>query len=187
MRAVLAIRRAVVTARWHVGAAAALTLGGVFLGYALGGTVPTTESTQSAPTVTVSAPDVFVNNALAAGFLVTGGVLLGVPTAIALIQNGVLVGSLAATATAGGHPAVFVALLAPHAVFELPALWLAAAAGFRAPAGLLAYLRRRRERPVSAQDVRDIVVLVASATVLLLVAALVEAYVSVPLARAFSA
>ncbi|QLC33445.1 stage II sporulation protein M [Halarchaeum sp. CBA1220] len=187
MRSVLAVHRIVATARRHVGVAAALTLAGALLGYVLGGRVPTSAGAQSAPTVTVSASAVFVNNAIAAGLLVAGGVLLGVPTAVALVQNGVLVGSLAAAASADGHPAVFVALLAPHAVFELPALWLAAAAGFRVPATFLAYLRHRRERPMSMRDVRDVVVLAASATALLAAAALVEAYVSVPLARALTA
>lgn len=78
---------------------------------------------------------IFRMNAAAVTQFVALGVAGGLVPAINTFANGAMIGVVAAIGgnLAGGRvsPGVMVAGIAPHAVFELPALWLASAWGMK--------------------------------------------------------
>lgn len=117
--------------------------------------------------------------ATAGGFLA-----LGVPTVYLLGFNGLLVGSaLWGAATALG-PATALALVLPHGVLELPALWLAGGIAFRWVHAAWRVPRGDTSGPGAEALLARTLVAVGLVVGLLVVAAVVEARVTVPLARA---
>ena len=119
-------------------------------------------------------------------FGTAGWLLGGLPTLVLLGYNGFLLGGVAADAAGTYGVARTAALLLPHGAFELPALWLAGAIGFR-----LTHVGWR----VAAGNGTDTSVthnlaqaLAAAAVVLALlaVAAFVEAELTAPLADALT-
>lgn len=130
-----------------------------------------------------SALDLFVHNGAVAARLVVGGLLAGVPTLYLLLFNGFALGSVLVDAAAALGPLVALALVVPHGIVELPALWLAGAV----PARWLHVVwsvatGRDRRTPVPRVLLRTGAAL-ATVTLLLGVAALVEATVTLALAR----
>lgn len=167
--------------------AAAIFLVGATLGAAIGAEretavlFPVRES--GAPVTDVSAADLFLHNAGVAARVVLGGVLVGVPTLYLLLFNGFALGSVAADAAGALGLLTTLALLAPHGVVELPALWLAGAVPARWLHVVWAVATgRERRTPLPRVVLRTVVALVAL-VVLLAVAAVVEATVTVELAR----
>jgi len=124
----------------------------------------------------------FLNNGGVAGVMLGG---MGVLTVPVVAYNGLLMGSgWAALVGTGTPPLVVAACLAPHSLFELPALWLAGAVGLFLPRRLVASLLGRREEIVDPTEELDVVQLVALVLVLLLLAGFVEANLSSAFARA---
>ena len=73
-----------------------------------------------------------MTNNMQVSFLAFGlGITLGLGTAYVLIQNGLLVGALAAVFTAKGMAVSFWALVLPHGIIELTAIFVAGGAGLR--------------------------------------------------------
>lgn len=136
------------------------------------------------PVRSVSAVDLFVHNARVAGWMVAGGLLFGVPTLYLLLFNGFAFGSVLVDAAGSLGPLRTLLVLAPHGVVELTAFFLAGAI----PARWLHVVwcvasGRDRTTPVPLVVLRTLVAVVAVA-VLLAVAALLEATVTVTLAGA---
>lgn len=125
----------------------------------------------------------FVHN-VRIDLITAGGVLLvGLPTVYLLAYNGFLFGSTMADAMGALGPLRAVALVAPHGVIELPTMWLAGAIGLRW-LHLLWRLASGGSYTVGVpQTVADSVVAVLVVVALTAVAAVVEASVTVPLAR----
>ncbi len=192
--------------RWLV-AALLLFLAGCLVGYAAGASRPDVvvvlaapaldtlrhlgRQVAEAPTPVARALPIFANNVRSILVMLAGGLLLGIIPLAGTFINGVLVGIVGAVgARLTGNalpPWLLVASLAPHGIFELPALWLGAAWGMKlglawllpAAAGhRLATLRR------SAGEATQIF---AACVVLLLIAALVEANITLALVRALRA
>ncbi len=105
------------------------------------------------------------------------GILAGVGTVAAMLENGVFLGAVAGLVHTRGLDRVLWAFVAPHGVFELPAVWLAGGAGLAlghavllpGPSGRAAALRRAARHAGPAG-----VALVP----LLAIAALIEGFVS---------
>lgn len=76
---------------------------------------------------------IFFNNLRASCLIALGGLILGFLPPMTLFANGLLIGLLGAELTSRGAVSSleFVLLLAPHGLFELPAIWLAAMIGLR--------------------------------------------------------
>lgn len=76
---------------------------------------------------------IFMNNVRASLLIALGGLVLGFIPPLILFANGMLIGLLGAELTAKGAltPLGFITSLAPHGIFELPAIWLAAMIGLR--------------------------------------------------------
>lgn len=170
-----------------------LLVAGVFVGGAtIGAAVGAERSTavvlpvraSGEPLPAVSALELFLHNVRVAATMVGGGLLAGIPTLYLVLFNGFVLGSVGADAAGTLGPLTTVALLVPHGILELPALWLAAAV----PARWLHVVwnlaaGRDRTTPVPRVMARTAVAL-GLVVVLLGVAAVVEATVTLALARA---
>ena len=104
-----------------------------------------------------------------------GGLLAGVGTILVLIANGVDIGAVAGHLQAIGHGDPFWRFVAGHAPLELTAIVIAGGAGLRLGLGLVAPGRRRR-RDALVHAGRIGARLCLGITVMLLLAAFVEAF-----------
>lgn len=119
-----------------------------------------------------------VNNIRVAFLAMAAGIAWGVPTVLILFHNGVVVGIVAGAYLRAGEAKFLLGWLLPHGSFELPAIFLGAAAGlvlaramfgWRTDLGLRGRLRR---------SLPDILTLAVGSALLLVWAALVEAFLS---------
>ena len=104
-----------------------------------------------------------------------GGLLAGVGTILVLIANGLNIGAVAGHLQAIGHGDPFWRFVAGHAPLELTAIVIAGGAGLRLGLGLVAPGRRRR-RDALVHAGRIGARLCLGITVMLLLAAFVEAF-----------
>ncbi|WP_265109316.1 stage II sporulation protein M [Halosolutus halophilus] len=116
---------------------------------------------------------------------IVGALTFGFVTATIMLFNGVLIGNLVFAIGSETGVGLVVALIVPHGIFELPALFVAAGVGFR-------LLHRTGQRIAGTRDAlftRAYLVrtgtLVAFGWLLLALAAFVEAYLTVPIAELF--
>jgi len=192
--------------RWLV-AALLLFVAGCLVGYAAGRARPEVVVAQAAPALAAlrhlgrqvaQAPTpverslpIFANNVRSILVMLVGGLLLGIIPVGGTFINGALVGIVVAIGDrltgSALSPWMLLASLAPHGIFELPALWLGAAWGMKlglawllpgAAGHRLATLRR------SAGEAMQVF---AACVVLLLIAALVEANITPAVVRALHA
>jgi len=113
-----------------------------------------------------------------------GTLLVGlVPFAI-MVFNGILVGNIAAVVGAETGVAVIITLLAPHGMFELPALFIAAGVGFRFLHRIGQRLAGTREALFTRNYLTRTVAFVIVGWLILVLAAFVEAYVTLLIADA---
>lgn len=130
---------------------------------------------------------IFANNVRVWAFLVLGAFMLGFVTVVNLMINGFTLGTiLGGVVATGGLPLGGVLLsVVPHSVFELPAMWVAGAAGLTVPRGVVRYVLDRQENVVETDAVVEFALLSVAAMVLFLVGAWVEANVTVSLIETF--
>lgn len=105
------------------------------------------------------------------------GILLGIPTALSMFQNGLVLGGLSALFAMHRDTLVFWSLIVPHGVIELFAVSLAGGAGLQLGVGLLrpGDLSRRDSLALAG---RRAVRLLLGIVPLLLIAALIEGLVT---------
>ena len=104
-----------------------------------------------------------------------GGLLLGLGTLFYLLFNGLMIGAIAGHLTGIGYHQPFWSFVIGHGAFELTAITLAGAAGLKLGAALVApgrFTRGEALRLAATRAVR----LIAGATLMLLIAAFIEAY-----------
>ncbi|MFU8867692.1 stage II sporulation protein M [Natronococcus sp.] len=113
-----------------------------------------------------------------------GALTLGLVTTIIMVFNGIIVGNIAVVTGLEVGFGPIVALLAPHGIFELPALFIAAGVGFR-------FLHRAGQRLLGSREslftrtyLYRTTLLVAFGWLLLALAAFVEAYLTIVIAEA---
>ena len=119
------------------------------------------------------------NSLTAAMAFFLGPILLIVPTVI-LLLNGFMVGMIGAALSDQFSVIYALQVLAPHGIFEIPALVIASAGGIRLGVATLRKLSskmRHREYSLSAEFKRTWRLLVIS-VILLLIAAVMETYVT---------
>lgn len=135
----------------------------------------------------LSATFFIVNNTPPFLAAIAGALTLGFVTLLIMVFNGVLVGNLVAVTGTEVGVGVIIALIVPHGIFELPALFIAAGVGFR-------FLHRVGERIAGSRSalftkaylVRT-TALVGFAWLILVLAAFVEAYITFLIADALFA
>lgn len=170
---------------------AALVLGvSTVVGFFLGSFVPV--ESLPAPGETGSNPffpaelttySIAVNNLVALGIMLLGAVSLGIATVFSLALNGLLIGAVVGIAVQQASPVAVFALIAPHGVIEIPALLIVAAIGLRFGRLTVRYLRGKETVLVTERDLREAGWLLVVAIVLILIAAYVEANVTIGVAE----
>jgi stage II sporulation protein M len=131
----------------------------------------------------------FINNVTIATYIYVGGALFGLFTAYLLITNGAFVGYVATKYPLGD----FVIYTIPHGIFEVTGIILAGAAGFRLGSIVLNFLNdvsKIRSNisfrnqilyllESSKDDFKDSLTLFIIAVILLIIAAFIEANLSI--------
>lgn len=133
---------------------------------------------------TITTWTVFSNNVVALVFVAAGAVSFGLAAFAGLLFNGLVVGILVAASAAEGSLPVALALILPHGVIELPAFFLVGGATYRVTWRLVSYLRGADDTPITRREAAEAAALAFLAVLALLVAAWIEATLTVEVARA---
>ncbi len=121
----------------------------------------------------LSTVSIFLNNIQSAFLAYVGGVI-GIIPALILLFNGLIIGYLATKVPVGS----LLIYTLPHGIFEIPALIISGAAGFRITSMIIHMLiSLSKDRPVSENywEFKDSLALFAIAIVLFFIAAIIEA------------
>jgi len=169
---------------------AALVLGAsTVAGFLLGSAVPidalpTAEGGGTGPFPPLTTVDLAVNNLVAMVALSLGAVSLGLITLLGLVLNGLLIGAVVGIAVQQVDPLVVAMLIVPHGVLEIPALLVASAVGLRFAWLTVRYIRGLEETLVTRRDLREAGGLLLFSALLIVVAAYIEANLTLELAEA---
>ena len=133
---------------------------------------------------------IMVNNIRVSIIAFATGIFFGIGTIVILIKNGLMLGALAALYTDAGLAYYFWSLILPHGVIELACIFICGAAGFIVGYALINPGSYRRKDWL-VKEGNDAIKLVVGSIPLLIIAALIEAYItpsylSVPIKLALS-
>jgi uncharacterized membrane protein SpoIIM required for sporulation len=117
------------------------------------------------------------NNIRVAVICFLGGLAVGIPTALVLLLNGWMLGTIASAVHLGGYDTQFWSLIVPHGVIELSVIVIAAGTGLMLGDSVLRPGTLRRGDALSLAA-RKAVTLALGAAALLIVAGTLEAFVS---------
>lgn len=118
----------------------------------------------------------YIRNNTSIGFQsFAGGFLMGLGTLFFMLYNGVVIGSVAGHLTHIGYIETFWGFVAGHSAFELTAIALSGAAGFKLAEALIMPGRRSRFRALMDNS-RIALTIIYGAATLFLMAAFVEAF-----------
>jgi uncharacterized membrane protein SpoIIM required for sporulation len=123
------------------------------------------------------AAEVWTHNVWVAAESLISGILLGLPTLWVLFSNAANVGVAAGLMIAHGRGVLFFALILPHGMLELSAVFLAAATGLRLGWTIIDPGPRPRGRAL-AEEGRASITIALGLIVVLLVSGLIEAFVT---------
>jgi uncharacterized membrane protein SpoIIM required for sporulation len=127
---------------------------------------------------------IFANNFKVILLLSFGGVLtFGGLTFLNLIMNGINLGVLFQSSLSLGEVKTFFLLIFPHGIFEIPALIIAGAAGFKIPYEALRFALGKKEEMISEEDAKEFFKLVAISMILIFIAALIESTITLKIAE----
>lgn len=118
----------------------------------------------------------YIKNNTSIGFQVfAGGLLYGLGSLFFLFYNGLVIGAVAGHLTQIGYIDTFWGFVAGHSPFELTAIVLAGAAGFKLAAALI--MPGRKSRSLALRDnAQDAIGMVYGSATLFMMAAFVEAF-----------
>ena len=125
----------------------------------------------------VMATRIISNNIQVAFLAFASGITAGVLTLWVLVSNGISIGAVSGLYASKGIGSLLLSFVAPHGVLELSAIALSGAGGLLLGGAILIPGARTRRRALREEGVRSLR-LVAAATMLLLVAGLIEGLVS---------
>ena len=127
---------------------------------------------------------IFTNNLLLILSLVAGSFLFGSLTFANLFYNGLVFGI--AVSSAFGYERIYEVLLLtlPHSIFEIPAIIIAGAAGFKIPYEIIRYLAGRKETILTKEDIKEYLTLALISIILIVIATWIEANVTLKIAKA---
>ncbi|WP_434530630.1 stage II sporulation protein M [Haloarcula sp. NS06] len=182
--------------RWllrYVPVAALILLGSVLLGYGLGNQVPaewlqnpgTTGENPFMP-AELTTLSLTINNLGALLVMALGAISLGSMTVLSLILNGLLIGVVVGIALKQVSPIVVAALIVPHGLIEIPALLIVAAVGLRFGWHTIQYIRGSVDTLVTEQDLQEAGWLLVTAAVLIVIAAYIEANLTLEIASQYT-
>jgi uncharacterized membrane protein SpoIIM required for sporulation len=135
----------------------------------------------------VASSAIMTNNLAVAFSMFSSGVTAGIGTFLLTLFNGLLLGVIGSACFISGMSLKLWSFVAPHGALELPAIFIAAGAGFRIGQGLLfpGYLSRRDSLLLSGSEA---VKLLLGVVPMLIIAGVIEAFVSptgIPIALKF--
>jgi uncharacterized membrane protein SpoIIM required for sporulation len=120
---------------------------------------------------------VWTNNVWVAAESLIFGILLGIPTVFVLLENALNVGVDGGFMIGHGRGTEFFALILPHGMLELSAVFLAAAAGLRLGWTIIDPGPRPRSQAL-AEEGRSTITIVLGLIVVLAISGLIEAFVT---------
>jgi uncharacterized membrane protein SpoIIM required for sporulation len=120
---------------------------------------------------------ILTNNIRVAMLAFGGGLFVGVGTAFVLVFNGVLLGAVAGLAIGAGNGRPFFELVSAHGVLEMTCIVFAGAAGLRLGDAILHPGTRRRGEALR-EEARGAIEIFLGAAALLVLAGLVEGFVT---------
>jgi uncharacterized membrane protein SpoIIM required for sporulation len=123
------------------------------------------------------AAKVWINNAIVAAQVLILGIFLGIPALYVLYKNSENVGLVGGLMAGHGRGAEFFALILPHGMLELSAVFLAAAAGLRLGWSIVDPGPRPRAQAL-AEEGRATITIALGLIVVLLVSGAIEAFVT---------
>jgi uncharacterized membrane protein SpoIIM required for sporulation len=130
--------------------------------------------------------DILKNNLIVTIKLILGAFILGLLTFTIIVFNGLSFGYLISEAFQKGLSlCTIVFLTLPHGIFEIPAIIIAGAAGFKIPYEIVRYLAGRKEQILTKEDIKQYLTLALISIILIVIAAFVEAYVTPRIAEHF--
>ncbi|WP_207586401.1 stage II sporulation protein M [Halomontanus rarus] len=133
--------------------------------------------------VELSAQFFVLNNTPPFLLSIVGAVTIGLLTAAIMLFNGVLLGNIAYAIGQEMGFGLILALLVPHGIFELPALFVAAGVGFRLVHRFAQRIFGRRDAFVTKPYLYRTGLFVLLGYLMLLLAAVIEAYVTIEVAE----
>ncbi len=124
------------------------------------------------------------NNIFLIILLITGSALFGISTFSLLTYNSIFFGILLANSTESmiATSGIFLLIL-PHAIFEIPAIIIAGAAGFKIPFEITRYLAGRKEHILTKEDIKEYLTLALISIILIIIAAWIEANITLKIAK----
>jgi uncharacterized membrane protein SpoIIM required for sporulation len=123
------------------------------------------------------ATEVYTNNVRVAATAFAGGVLLCIPTIYLLVTNGASLGQAAGLFTAAGQWGKFWGLVLPHGLIELTSVVIAGAAGLRLGWSIIDPGDRKRSVALAEEGKRAVVIVLGTVCTLL-IAGLIEGFVT---------
>ena len=125
------------------------------------------------------------NNLLVVVQLLTGAILFGSTTILSLGYNALYFGYSIASYVINGVPLRNILLLTlPHSIFEIPAIIIAGAAGFKIPYEIVRYLAGKKEQVLTKEDIKEYLTMALISIILIVIAAWIEANVTLKIAKA---
>ena len=117
--------------------------------------------------------------------LLSGASTFGASTFLRLSWNGIILGVAVAETYNQGRLIVLFLYTFPHGAFEIPAIIIAGAAGFKIPYEIIRYLAGKKEQILTKEDIEEYLTLALISVILIVIAAFVEAYVTLEIADYF--
>ena len=142
-------------------------------------------------TITLETVSLFINNFSVALSLFEGGVFFSIPTIYLLIYNGLVIGFTGSQVPLN----YFLSYTLPHGIIELSAIVLAGGAGFRITHAIVIFLSGIKIKcpdkskyftahaEVAVKMMIDAVVLIIFVAILLIIAAYIEANLTIPIGQ----
>ncbi|WP_292460153.1 stage II sporulation protein M [Methanothermococcus sp.] len=136
------------------------------------------------PKIQFNFPFILTNNLKVIFLMLAGSITFGLSTFINLIFNGFNVGVLIGSTFQTNEPLKLIAgFILPHGIFEIPAMLISAVAGFKIPYEVIQYLRDKKEKPITEEDIKEFLKLALISIVLIVIAAFVEVYITPKIAN----
>lgn len=132
---------------------------------------------------TVNSLFIIKNNLFSTLIMLSGSFMLGFTSFTILSLNGLTFGTTICSALKNGVPySTLFLLFFPHGIFEVPAIWIAGAAGFKIPYEIVKYFSNKKDYILSKDEIMGFLALSVVSIVLIIVAAFVEANVTMRIA-----